>query len=341
MTRPAALHEAHALLVVGCLLATAPSCDAQAQPATRPLRLGAFFWHDSPNDVEALLGIRSAWKTTGIPHEFVVRQANSDTGRARDQLRELRDMKCDLVFALGTQAGQLAKDNLQDLPVVFTAVTNPVASGITRDWGPTGTKLAGNSNWIPPETVMHVFRLAVPELAKLGMLRSETAGVVSAAELAAMREYLAKPGAPRVEILERVVADANGIAAAVADLLRERVQAIWIPIDFTIYQNMPLVQKARGESHVPLIASSLQGAKNGATVGVLVDYSLLGKRAAALAIDILVHGKEPGSLPIGTLRGFQVIVNLEAARKAGYELPLSFLAIADILIDAPAKEVRK
>ena len=47
--------------------------------------------------------------------------------------------------------------------------------------------------------------LAVPELGKLGILRSSTEGLVSAAELRQMRDYLARPGAPKVEIVEKIV----------------------------------------------------------------------------------------------------------------------------------------
>ena len=193
--------------------------------------------------------------------------------------------------------------------------------------------MTGASNWIPPETVLRVFRQAVPALARLGVLRSANAGLVSGAEVQAMRDHLAQANAPKVEIVERVVADAPGIPAAVRELLAARVQAIWIPIDITIYQNTMVARDAVGNAGVPLLASSLQGARKGAVAGVLVDYEMLGTRAAALALDVLAGRCKPGDVPVDTMRGYQVIVNLEAARRCGYEVPLSLLVLADVLID--------
>jgi ABC-type uncharacterized transport system substrate-binding protein len=60
---------------------------------------------------------------------------------------------------------------------------------------------------------------------------------------------------------------------------------------------------------------------------------MLGERAALLVLEILARGRDPGSLPIGTMQGYQVVVNLAAARRLGYDLPLPLLALADRLLD--------
>lgn len=328
-------------VAAGLLGVIAGSASARSQE-TRPAavrRLAAFFWHDSPNDLAAFAGIRAALKEAGLPHELTVHQSSSDAGRAKVLLGEIRAAGCDLVFAMGTQATLLARAHAGDLPIVYTAVTNPVASGVVSGWEGSGANLAGNSNWIPPETVLRVFRLAVPNLARLGMLRSRNAGVVSAAELSAMREHLAGKDVPNVEVVEALVDDASGIAAGVRKLTEAGVQAIWVPIDITIYQNMAAVRAAAGT--VPLLSSSLQGTREGAVAGVLVDYELLGKRAAAIALDVLRRGRPAAEIPVDTMRSYQVIVNLGAARRVGYELPSSLLVLADVLIDADADRERR
>jgi putative ABC transport system substrate-binding protein len=316
------------------LLTASPAPAQDSRPA--PRRLAAFLWHEAPNDLDALAGIRKALATAGVPHELLVRQADSDRARADAQLAELRAAGPELVFALGTQAVLLARGQLGAIPIVFTAVTNPVVSRVVPSWDGSGGALAGNSNWIAPETVLHVFQLAVPGLARLGMLRSRNAGVVSAAELQAMRARLAQPGAPALEVVEAVVDDERGIAGAVRALRDARVQALWVPIDFTIYQNMAAVRDALGRSGVPIVTSALQAARSGAAAGVVVDYELLGQRAAVLALDVLERRRAPASIPVETMRSYQVIVDLDAARRCGYELPLSLLVIADVLLDASA-----
>ena len=109
------------------------------------------------------------------------------------------------------------------------------------------------------------------------------------------------------------------------------MQAIWIPNDFTIYQNLHLVTKQATAARVPLVATALAAARNDAILGATVDFELHGRRTAALALRIL-DGEEPGALPVDTMHGFRILVNVDAARRAGIEVPLSLLVLADELI---------
>lgn len=304
-----------------------------AATAQAPHRLGVFLWHESPNDLTTLTGIKAGLTVAGVACEFVERHANGELDRACQQLDDLAGERCALVFVLGTQATLLAKQHLRSVPLVFAAVTNPVTAGIVADWGPSGSNLCGASNWIDPGNVLELFRLAVPDLRRLGMLRSRSNGVVSAAEKAATSALLARLGAPPIELVEEIAADADDLPRATAALLARHVDAIWVPIDLTVYSAIPTVQAALGASKVPLLTTAAAGVRAGATVGTIVDYRLHGRRAAALALQVL-HGRAPGTLPIDRMHSSLVIVNLAAARRRHVELPLSILALADELIDA-------
>jgi putative ABC transport system substrate-binding protein len=310
--------------------------DGTASP--RPWRLGVFFWHDSPNDALALKGVTRALEESGRSHELITRQAHADRAEAERQVEELRDAHVDLVFAMGTEAALIAAEHVKDLPVIFTAVTNPVESQVVGSWRGSGRNIAGNSNWIPSETVLHVFRLAVPKLRKLGVLRSRDTGVVSGAELRSMREHLERAGDRSLELEETVVASAEELAPAVAALAGKGCDAIWIPIDFFIYEHMDAIVPAAQQSRIPLVSSSMRGAKAGAIAGVLVDYELLGMRAAAMALDVLEREAPPGAIPVGLMAGYQLVVNLGAAKRCGHELPLSLLAVADVLLEDSAQK---
>lgn len=318
------------IALAGLLAVAAP---AQAQ-ATR--RLGVFFWHDSPNDIATWTGIRAGLTAAGLPAEFVERRADSDAARAVTCLSELRDARCELVFAMGTQSALLAKERLRDVPVVFAAVSNAVASGVVADWRGSGTNVCGASNWIDPANVLEVFRLAVPHLDHLGVLRSKASGVVSAAEVATMRDHLTRPGTRPLELREALASDAADVPRAVRELVAAGVDAIWIPIDLTIYRDIGAVRNALGDARVPLLSTAATGVRDGAVAGTTVDYELHGRRAAAIALDVLVRGRDPGSLPVDRMRSSLVLVNLAAARQNRVELPLSLLVLADELLDPEA-----
>jgi putative ABC transport system substrate-binding protein len=314
------------------LAATVALPHAPAQgPTAAPHRIGVFLWHDSPNDRAALAGVRQGLRDAEVAATFELRLADSDPELAARQLAEL-DAGCELVLSLGTRATLLAREHVRRRPIVFAAVTNPVTAGITEDWRGAGAGSCGASNWIAPQNVLEVFRLAVPDLRALGMLRSRKSGVVSQAELAGMRQFLATEGAPDVQVHEVVVDDERGLAAAVAALRDQGVQAIWIPIDLTVYQHVPAIERALGDRPLPLLTTAAAGVRNGALVGAAVDYRLHGRRAAAIVQRVLRLGRIPDDLPVDRMQSSLVVANLGAARRLGIDLPLSLLALADELI---------
>lgn len=324
------------LLAAALAAQTPPPVDGAASAASVP-RIGVFFWHDSPNDEATWRGLQKGLADLRLPARFVERRAGGDRTRAIAQLGELR-ADCQLVVALGTEAALLCKEHVRDVPVVFAAVSNAVASGVVADWSGSRSNLCGASNAIPSGAVLDVFQLAVPGLQRLGMLRSQSSGVVSAAELQAMREFLRQEGRTAPQLVEAVAKDQADLPRAVAELRQAGVDAIWIPIDLTVYQNVATVQQALGAHPLPLVTTAAAGVRGGALVGATVDYPLHGRRAATLVHDVLVRGKAPGELPIDRMRSATVVVNVAAARAAGRELPLSLLLLADELLDAEAHD---
>lgn len=328
MTRTSAL---------ACLLA-AFAAAGHAQQPTGKHRLGVFFWHDSPNDQATFAGVRAQFAKAGVQVEFVERNAGGDTGLAVRQLAELRDGGCELIFAMGTQAALLARQEVRSVPIVFAAVSNPVAAELVPTWSGTQGNLCGASNWVAPESVLAVFQLAVPGLRRLGMLRSEKDSVVSRAELATMRAYLATEGAPAVEVFEAVVPHVDLVEPAVRELLLRDVDAIWIPIDNSVYKNLDLVQRALQGRHVPLVTTAVGALRAappglGAIAGAVPDYPLHGRRVAAMALRLLRDGKQPHELPVDRMSGCLIVANLAAARRQQFELPLSLLALADEILE--------
>jgi putative ABC transport system substrate-binding protein len=318
----------------------ARTANAQRDPAPAPVPLAAFFWHDVPNDEAAFAGIERGLRAAGIDAAFTVKRASADRALAKQQLAEIGSARPRLVFALGTQSALLAREHLRDTAIVFTAVTHPIEAGLAKSWDSAGANMCGNSNWISSDKVLKTFQLVVPGLARLGVLRSTRTGEVSAAEMRQMQRMLWEPNAPRVELLQEVVERADDLAAAVARLRQRGAQAIWVPIDVEVYQNMHLLLQALAGSGIPLVSSALRGVEAGAVAGAVVDYGLLGERAAALAQRVLRDGVAPAALPIGTMHSSQVVVNLAGAKACGYEVPLNALLVADRILDrieAPAR----
>src|SRR5262245_18311674 len=151
----------HSLLTGTLLLLAIASPGQEPGAVPAPTRLGVFAWHGPPNDQAAWAGIQDGLRLSRLPCEFVERRADADVQRGAAALAELRAERCALVFALGTQAALMATRTLSDVPVVYVAVADPVASGIVAGWEGSGRSVAGARHRMPPSRRLDVSRLAI------------------------------------------------------------------------------------------------------------------------------------------------------------------------------------
>jgi putative ABC transport system substrate-binding protein len=292
------------------------------------------FWDESPNDKLAFQGVKEGFALAGIRWNYTFEMVNGDREKADAFLRAWEAEGVDLVYAMGTQAALRAKAVLESTRVVFTAVTDPIRSGVVEDVHGSGRNLCGNTNRIDIEDKLAVFRRAVPGLVRLGVLH-DPANPVSAAEIAEAEEFFRLRSDQRIALFERPVTTAEALAPAARSLIEEdRVQAIWIPIDRLVYResHLGMVAEVAAPAGVPLVSSQHSAVKTHAVVAVAVDYRLLGMKSVVLAERVLRDEVDPGTLPIEGMRSFRVLVNLAAARRCGFEPPLTLLATADEIL---------
>lgn len=299
--------------------------------AERNEAIVAILWHDSPNDLKALQGVKTGLEALGMLERLRVEELRQDEARAKETLERVERDGAALVLALGTQAATLAKKHLRTTPMVFTAVTNPVLSGIVTDWAGSGTTIAGNSNWLDRRAMLESFRQALPDLKRLGVLTTRDCAV-SEAEVAEATDVTRTM--TDIRIVHERLAGIDDLERGLSRLL-VGVDALWVPIDFALYQREPLARivSAALKARIPVVSSSERCAGEGALIVVAVDYEILGLRAAALVKSILVDRVFPGGLPVGRLTGSRTYVDVGAARRLGRVVPLDVILKAHRLFD--------
>lgn len=332
-------------LLAALLLALA-AAPAPAADEASTFRVGVLFWHDSENDQRAYEGVRDGFRIAGMGFAPEVVNVREDVERGREVLRRWEAEGYDLVYAMGTESALLAKEATKTIPVVFTAVTNPVASVVVDSWDGSGTNLCGNSNWIAPGDLFRVFQETVPGLSRLGIVLGRN-NKVSMEELGAAKRYFDRHDELAIRLLEEGVSGPGEIEAAVHKVLERGAQALWIPIDIDVVRNLDRIAAITMPLGIPLLASQGSAVETDAIVSVAVDYRALGRSSVVYAKEVLVADEDgkrasPGELPIGRMRSYDVAVNLGAARRTGYEIPLTLLAVVDEIRDPdrPAGEVR-
>jgi putative ABC transport system substrate-binding protein len=303
---------------------------ALAAPGKERPRVGVLFWHDSPNDREAFAGVREGFSLAGMDPIFEVAEARGDEAAAKTALSDFEARDLDLVYALGTGSALRARAAIAGRPVVFTAVTDPVGSGLVPSLEGSGRNLCGNASGIDPAAALGLFRAALPRLAVLAVVH-DPANPVSRSEVEAM----ARAGAalvPPVRLrVQPAAADAlrraGGVREACASAL-DGADALWIPIDIEVYSRADQAAEAAAAVRKPVFATAAAAARTAACVCLTADFRAVGRSSVVLAARAL-RGEDPGKLAIPRPRSSRVILNLEAAARTRFELPLSLIASAD------------
>lgn len=294
-------------------------------------KIAILMWHESPHDERTLEGFIEGFQLSGLPHKLDLKRAYGNEEQARIFIRGWQEKKVDLIFTIGTKGTLWTLEEIDDIPVVFSAVTDPVATGIAAGWQSSGRNVTGSSNWIEFKNKLKIFQEAIPNLKNLGVIY-RPANPVPMAEIVCARDCAPPMG---VTLKEATIENADQIGGAIRSLIDQGIDALWVPIEDVIYKNMELVGKVTQPARIPVVSSTLEALEElpkGDPVGitaVTVDYKSLGRLCVPAAIEILTNHKPPSSIPIITSDRYYVTINVNAADTIGYKIPPVFLAQAN------------
>lgn len=339
------------LLALCCLLTLVPTAQA-AQSATR---------HDKPYKVMMILyrgatdaekGFIDYFKRRNIPVEYIVRDAQADSSKVAEFVREARDLKPDLIYTFGTTVtaevvgleGQVdPARNITDVPVVFDIVADPVGAGLVKNLKSSGRNLTGASHLVPLLAQMNALE-SMRKVQNLGVIYTqEKQSTLAVQELEAM--------APKYGMslkLAPVVLDIKskptpeGIVAAMDALVAKKPEFIYIPSDSFLIKNANIVVRAAQAARIPVFAATEAPIRNdGALLGVVSTYFNVGELAAYKAEQILVRKTPPSELPIESLNRFTYLVNMGSAKKLGLYPPLSVVKLAELIAPLDTSDARE
>ena len=210
-----------------------------------------------------------------------------------------------------------------DIPVVFAAVTDPVAAGLVESWEKPGGNVTGASDWADVGLQVKLGMDIYPAK-KLGVVYN--AGEVnSVVQIDELKKVAASLGIE--EIVEATAASTADVLAAATSLVGRGVDAIWEPSDNTVAAAIDAVVKVCEENKIPLFASDIDMAKGGAISGLGLDYYVNGTEAGKLAARVL-GGEDPANIPIGMTPMTIIYLSPAAAERMGVTIPQEVLDTA-------------
>jgi len=290
-----------------------------AMAASPVISVNQFVEHPALDAV--LKGLQDYLKDNGVSAEFKVHNAQANMGTATQIGQQMIGEKSDLLVAIATPSAQATAQALSkapaDLkrPLLFTAVTDPVAAGLVEAIDKPGEFVTGVSDLLPVEKHLEMITTYKPDIKKLAILYN--AGEAnSKAIVASVKELSSKFGFTVVEATAPKTADVY----AAAKSLVGRCDAVFIPTDNTIVAALESVIKVGTQNKLPIFAADVDSVARGAVAAMGFDYYKHGYQTGAMAKKIL-EGAAPGSLPVEFQKELQLQINLKAAEAMGAPAP--------------------
>ncbi len=240
--------------------------------------------------------------------------------------------KKDLVLAIATSTAQAVVKEAESvgMPVLFTAITDPLGAKLVDNLEKPGKNVTGTSDTHPDAIplLMQFIKEEFPDIKTVGLIYNagEQNAVVNVERA---KEELEKLGLNSEEV---TVATSAEVKQA-AESLVGRVDAIYVPKDNTVVQALESVLQVGAEKKVPIFAGETDSVERGALASYGLDYVKLGYKTGMMAVDILKNGKNPGDIPVGYPDDLGLVINADAAQKMGVTITDSMRSKAEEVIN--------
>lgn len=248
----------------------------------------------------------------GLKWQFQTAQGN--TAIAAQIARKFVGDQPDVIVAIATPSAQAVVAATKSIPVVYSAVTDPVAAQLVPSMGPSGTNVTGVSDALALDKQVALIKKVVPQAKRVGMVYNpgEANSVVVVKKL---RELLPQSG---MSLVEATAARTVDVGAAARSLVG-KVDVIYTNTDNNVVSAYEAMVKVGTDAKIPLVASDTDSVKRGAIAALGVNYYDLGVQTGKMVVKIL-KGQKPGDLASETSDKLELFINPGAAKKQGVEL---------------------
>lgn len=292
-------------------------------------------------------GFRNYLSEAGLEAQITVRDVQQDAARVPEILQEAAQLRPDLIYVWGTPITLAvvgtydAADGtgfIRDIPVVFALVAAPLQSRIVARLDAPGRNVTGAVHVVPTDVQLRAMQSYRP-FQKLGVLYNG-AEQNSRAIVGQARDFCQRH---RMELVERKFRTnatgspvGDGVEDLVAQIHAEGAQWLYLLPDTFLGSLYSRISPAALALKLPSFgAAELAVRSGGALVGLVSRYYSVGQLAGAKALDILVAGKQPGQLPVETLKRFSLLVNMRVARTLRLYPPIDMLNYAEVIAIGP------
>ena len=275
-------------------------------------------------------GIKQTLKENGYSGDqlkFTYQSAQGKPDIAAQIARKMVGDEPDVIVAIATPSAQAAVVASDTIPVVFSAVTDPLAAKLIPRLIQPGGNVTGLSDMANVKEHLALIKEFLPNLKAVGIPYNPGESN-SVSMLAAIKVEAAKMG---IKIVESAAPKSSDVMIATKQLVGN-VDAIYCPIDNTIISAVEAVIRVGIDAQIPVFAGDTDTVARGAVAAVGYDYFDLGRQTGDIVVRIL-KGEKPGSIDVKMAKGTNLFVNPKMAALMGIKIPEAVLARATKIIE--------
>jgi len=239
--------------------------------------------------------------------------SQGSSGNLHDMATQLANEN-DLLLGISTSAAQSLATVAEDMPVLFTATTDPEGAGLVESMEAPGGNITGTSDMVPFEEQIELLISIKPEAERIGLIfnSSEPNSQVQA-DLAA--QTIEESGREPVTM---TVTNTNDVQQVATSLMNE-VDSLYIPTDNTLSSAATTVGDLAIDNQIPIVAGSIDHTEEGGLATYGIDYTSLGRQTGQMALDILENDANPADMSVETAAELELFVNEDMADALGID----------------------
>lgn len=292
----------------------------KAEGKTYKVGIVQFVDDASLNQIEAAIEaeLDAKAKELGVAFDYTLYNGQGDATTLNQIGAELVGKGVDLIVPIATPAMKIMQSATEDteIPIVFSAVSDPVGSGIVDALDAPGGRITGTSDALNTKGLLDLMLAQNPDTKTVGLLYSKSEDS-SKQPIEDAKAYLESKG---IRCVEKTGTTTDEITSAVDALIAEKVDAVFTPTDNTVMTAELAIYEKFLNAKIPQYCGADSFALNGAFVGYGVDYTALGKMTADMVVQVLVDGKSPATLPVATFDNGIAMINTDSCTALGYDL---------------------
>ena len=309
---------------------------AHAQQGERVRRIGVLTPRtatdpEATEDIGAFAqGLAELGWTIGRNVRIEYRYSAGNPELFRKYASELVALAPDVILASGTPSVAALQQSSRSLPIVFTAVTDPVGAGFVDSVAQPGGNTTGFmlSEYSLNAKLLELLKQVAPGVKRAAVLR-DSANPAGMAQFGTIQAVASSVG---VEVSPINVRDASEIERAVAAFARTANGGLVVTGSASVTTHRELIIMLAARHKLPAVYSG----RYNVTVGGLISYGpdrVDQFRRAAGYVDRILKGEKPADLPVQAPTNYELVINLKTAKALGLTIPQTLLASASEVIE--------